>query len=89
MSKLRAALVLMLLAALVACGPPAKSDILKKAASVKTKAELEQVLGKPADVAKLGPLEKWTYKASDGEVIFVIAGETVTIQATGSTPKEK
>ena len=93
MSKLRNTPTPLLLAAmltvLVGCGPPAKADLLKKAASVKTKAELEQVLGKPADVAKLGPLEKWTYKAADGEVIFVIAGETVTMQVTGSAPKEK
>jgi hypothetical protein len=78
MSKLRTALTLMLLAALLACGPPTRADLLKKTASVKTKTELEQALGKPADIAKLGPLEKWTYKTAGGAVIFVIAGETVT-----------
>jgi hypothetical protein len=77
-SRLMYLLLAATLAALVACGPPTRADLLKKAASVKTKAELEQALGKPADVAKLGPLEKWTYKTADGAVIFVIAGEAVT-----------
>ena len=45
---------------------PSKADLLKKAEGVKTKAELEKALGKPSDVEKIGPLEKWTYKASDG-----------------------
>jgi len=76
-----------LLFALSACGPADKEDLLKKSAAVKTKGELEQALGKPDDIAKLGPLEKWTYKASDGEVVFLITGDTVAIQATGPAGK--
>ncbi len=68
---------------LVACGKPTKRDILAKAESVGTKAELEQAIGKPDSVSKLGPLESWTYTASNGEVVFLIAGNTVTLQMTG------
>lgn len=78
-----AALALVLL--LAACGPPAKVDILKKSANAKTKEDLEQALGKPSDVEKLGPLEKWTYRASDGSVVFLITGDTVAIEATGGS----
>jgi hypothetical protein len=53
---LSALLLAGMLAVLVACGPPSRADLLKKIASVKTKAELEQTLGKPAYIAKLDPL---------------------------------
>jgi hypothetical protein len=68
---------------LSACGDPSKQDIIKKASSASTKVQLEDVLGEPTTVDKLGPIEKWTYKASDGEVIFVITGDSVALQATG------
>jgi hypothetical protein len=73
--------------ALAACGPADKEDLLKKAESVHTRVELETALGKPSDIAKLGPLEKWTYKASDGEVVFILTGDTVAMQATGAASK--
>ena len=73
-----------LLFGLTACGDPSKEDILGKARDVKTRAELEAKLGKPSDIGKLGPIEQWTYKASNGEVVFVITGDTVALQATGS-----
>lgn len=69
---------------LSACGDPSKEDILSKARDVKTRAELESKLGKPTNIGKLGPIEQWTYKASNGEVTFVITGDTVALQATGS-----
>jgi hypothetical protein len=74
------ALALLLLAA---CGDPSKGEIIKKAENATTKAELEKALGAPTEVDKVGPLEKWTYKASDGVVVFAIIGDTVTMKATG------
>jgi hypothetical protein len=68
---------------LAACGPPSKSDIVSKARDAKTRADLERVLGKADDVSKLGPIEKWTYKAKDGRVVFILVGDTVTIEGTG------
>jgi hypothetical protein len=73
-------IVLALLAA--ACAPETKHELLKKAESIETKAELEQALGAPDDRHKLGPIETWTYEASDGRVTFLITGENVTLQAT-------
>lgn len=68
---------------LSACGDPSKADIVKKAESADTRAKLEKALGRPQDLSKLGPIEKWTYKAKDGEVVFVLTGDTVAMQATG------
>ena len=72
------------LLALAACGDPSKGEIIKKAENATTKAELEKALGAPTEVDKVGPLEKWTYKASDGVVVFAIIGDTVTMKATSS-----
>ena len=69
---------------LAACGPSSKEDMVAKAKGVKTRAQLESALGKPDDVSKLGPVEKWTYKAKNGRVVFVLVGDTVTIEAAGS-----
>ena len=44
---------------------------------------------KPTDLSKLGPLETWTYKASNGSVVFVVVGDTVTLQATGAAPPKE
>jgi hypothetical protein len=76
-----AALLLALLA--VACGPKTKHDVLARAEKIETKAELERALGAPDERDKLGPIEIWTYEASDGSVTFVITGDKVTLQATG------
>jgi hypothetical protein len=67
---------------------PSKADILKKAEGVKTKAELEKALGKPTEIDKVGPLEKWTYKASDGSVTYIIVADQVTLEATGGSGKK-
>ncbi|MBT6116444.1 MAG: hypothetical protein HOH66_01095 [Rhodospirillaceae bacterium] len=71
-------------ALLVACGDPDKAEIVEKSRGVETSAALRDKLGDPDDIDKLGPIEKWTYKASDGSVVFVIAGDRVTIEATGN-----
>ncbi|MDX2143264.1 MAG: hypothetical protein SFV19_07910 [Rhodospirillaceae bacterium] len=65
------------------CGDPTKEEILKKVDGIDTKQELEKVLGAPNDIAKLGPVETWTYNAVNGTVSFLIAGDRVTLSATG------
>jgi hypothetical protein len=76
--------VWLLTAALLTGCSRTKEDIVEKARSASTRAELERALGKPSDIAKLGPVEQWTYKASNGSVVFLIVGDTVTLQAAGS-----
>lgn len=66
-----------------------KEDIIETARAVGTRAQLEQALGKPSDISKLGPVERWTYRASNGEVVFLIVGEKVALQATGAPPPDK
>ncbi len=74
--------------ALAACdSSPTKADILKKATGLKTKEELEKVLGVPAKLDKLGPLERWTYNASDGVVVFTIVAGRVALDETGDRKK--
>ena len=68
---------------LAACGG-SKGDILKKAEGIRSKAALEKALGTPSEVNKVGPLEQWTYKASDGTVTFTIVGDQVALEHTGS-----
>lgn len=64
-----------------------KAELLKKAEKAKTKADLETMLGKPTDVEKLGPIEKWTYRASDGAVVFAIFADRIVVEATDSKKK--
>lgn len=66
-----------------ACGGRTKEEIVEKARDLTTRTELEQALGRPDDIAKLGPVERWTYRASNGTVVFIVVGETVTLQAAG------
>ncbi len=75
-------------ALLAGCGPSSKEDIVAKAKDAKTRAALEQALGKPDDIGKLGPIEKWTYKAKNGKVVFILMGDTVTIEKTGELEKK-
>ena len=84
----RLAGLLMIALLLTACGPASKEDLVAKAREVKTRAELEGALGKPDDVSKLGPLEKWIYKARNGQVVFVLVGDVVTLEAAAG-PSEK
>jgi hypothetical protein len=66
-----------------------KEDLVQKSRGVGTRAELERALGKPTDISKLGPVEQWTYQASNGTVVFLIVGDKVTMQATGSPDEKK
>ena len=84
----RRILIALLALVLLAGCSRSKEDIVGKAREAKTRADLERTLGKPDDIAKLGPVERWTYKASNGEDIFVVVGDAVTLQATGSGQKK-
>ncbi|HYB71596.1 MAG TPA: hypothetical protein VEH80_13035 [Candidatus Bathyarchaeia archaeon] len=76
------------LGAVVGCGR-SKEDIIQKSRDVSTRAELERVLGKPNEINKLGPVEQWTYTASNGSVVFLIVGDTVTLQAAAGPDDKK
>jgi len=80
--------VVLVALALVGCSRT-KEDLVRKAEGVKTRAELESRLGRADDISKLGPIEQWTYKASNGQVVFVIVGDTVTLQAAGGAEKKQ
>lgn len=84
MRRLATAVLLAAALALAACGPASTADTLKKAEGVETKAALEKALGKPTGVSKLGPIEQWTYKTSDGSVTFLITGDRVALSAGGT-----
>ncbi|MBE7462068.1 MAG: hypothetical protein HS116_01130 [Planctomycetes bacterium] len=83
---------LVLALTLAGCGRGSKQDIMKKAEGISKKADLEAKLGKPDkfDKVGVGPLtaETWVYNGSDGEVVFVIAGDTVTLKASGNSEKK-
>ena len=85
---MRAIVALLMVALALAGCSRTKEDVLRKAESVKTRADLESRLGRPDDIAKLGPVERWTYKASNGDVVFAIVGDTVTLQAAGGGEKK-
>jgi len=90
MTRAMAGLLVWVLATglLVGCSR-SKEDLVQKSRGVSTRAELEQALGKPSDISKLGPVEQWTYKASNGTVVFLIVGDKVTLQATESPLDEQ
>ena len=88
MRRLAGFLMIALALLVTACGPASREDLVAKAREVKTRAELERALGKPDDVSKLGPLEKWTYKARNGQVVFVLVGDVVTLEAAGPSEKK-
>ena len=73
---------------LAGCGASSKEDIIAKAREAKTRSALEKALGKPDDISKLGPVEKWTYKAKNGTVTFILMGDTVTIEKTDDLEKK-
>jgi hypothetical protein len=68
-----------LMLAVAACGKPTKESMLQKAGNAKKSAEVVALLGQPDDIGKLGPLEVWTYKASNGKVIFTMLADNVTL----------
>lgn len=90
MTRAWAGLLACVLAAglLVGCSR-SKEDLIQKSRGVGTRAELERALGKPSDISKLGPVEQWTYQASNGNVVFLIVGDKVTMQATMSPDEKK
>jgi len=81
-------LLLIAAMAFIGCGPPTQHEIVKKAEGVETKQELEAVLGAPDNVDKLGPIERWTYSASDGEVEYLITGDAVAVESTKDREEE-
>ncbi|HEX6956765.1 MAG TPA: hypothetical protein VF194_02175 [Ferrovibrio sp.] len=85
----RLVLSLALPLAVVACGPSSTEETLKKAEHADTRADLEKAIGRPTEIQKLGPIEQWTYKTSDGSVTFVIAGDKVTLASGGTTKKSQ
>jgi hypothetical protein len=89
MKFLKSMLAVALLLGLAACGDPSKQDILEKAKGADTSEKLEKALGKPADMSKLGPIEKWTYKAKDGQVTFVITAGKVMLDVAGGSADKK
>ncbi|HEY9549923.1 MAG TPA: hypothetical protein VIR45_10515 [Kiloniellaceae bacterium] len=82
MLRVRSLAALAGLLLLAGCLAPSKADLIKKAEGASSRGELEAALGEPSEVSKLGPIEKWTYVASDGAVVFVLAGDMVTFEAT-------
>ena len=82
-----AAALALSLGLLAAC-EKSTQEILDKAQNAETKSQLLDALGDPDRVNKLGPLETWSYKASNGEVTFVITGDRVTIQAAGTSKRD-
>lgn len=90
MPRVVAGVLVWVLAAGLAIGcSRSKEDLVEKSRNVSTRAELEQALGKPSDISKIGPVEQWTYKASNGTVVFLIVGDKVTLQTTGSPDEKK
>ena len=90
MPRVVAGMLVWVLAAGLAIGcSRSKEDLVEKSRNVSTRAQLEQALGKPSDISKVSPVEQWTYKASNGTVVFLIVGDKVTLQATGSAPADK
>ena len=60
-----------------------KAEIIRKAEGVRNRAELEKALGTPDNIEKVGPVERWTYKASDGSVTYMIVADRVVLDVTG------
>lgn len=82
--KMRHTVLVLTLLLLTGCGDPTVAEMVQKSEKVSSKAELENVLGKPHEISKVGPVETWTYKAKDGQVSFLITGDRVTMSAAGS-----
>jgi hypothetical protein len=91
---MRRALSMLLSAALLlaaGCGRGTTQEIAAKveAAKVKTKADLESVLGKPDKFEKLGPIESWTYTTADGEYSIKILGNDVVFGSGAGGEKKR
>ena len=75
-----AAIILTLVLSACAVLLPSKREIAQRSAGVATKQQLLAALGGPDDALRMGPVEEWVYKARDGEVLFIIADDQVTLQ---------
>ena len=53
-------------------------EIIEKSKNAGTVDQLKAAIGDPDQIKKVGPVAQWIYKASDGTVIFLIAGTKVT-----------
>ena len=89
MKRLLGGFALSMLLLLSGCGRGSKQDIVKKTSAITKKADLEKALGKPDEFNKAVFVETWTYKASDGEVTFIVTGDTVQMQVTGGDGKNR
>lgn len=69
-------------ALLASCGGSSRHDLLDRAEGAKTRTELEDALGAPDERSKMGPIETWTYRGSDGDVSFLITGDAVALSST-------
>ena len=85
----RARLSFLILAlALTGCEDGTIAGIANKSASITTSAELEKVLGKPQSIEKSVLGQKWKYKATDGEVAFIISADKVQMRLTNRIDKK-
>lgn len=72
-----------LLTGCVSLGLASKADILRQAEYAQTRSQLEDALGQPSRLSRLGPVETWTYDARDGAVVFLLINGRVALQSTG------
>ncbi len=85
-ARLTRALALgLVLAALASCGKPTKETLIEKSRDISSRDALAVALGQPDKIDKLGPIEVWTYTASNGKVTFLITGDLVALQAAGGS----
>lgn len=73
------ALAVLTALAIAACdeAPRTLGDIVRKAGTVETRADLERALGRPHKLTVYGTAETWTYKATDGEISFLVVGNRI------------
>ncbi|HEY3320717.1 MAG TPA: hypothetical protein VGP72_09660 [Planctomycetota bacterium] len=80
-----------LIFALAGCGNGSRQDIMEKAKEAKNAKELRAALGKPDKIDSVEVLsvrnETWTYKGSDGEVVFQLMNDKVILKASGEKKK--
>jgi hypothetical protein len=79
---------LALLGLLLAGCQRTRHDLIEASVDADTRDELKAALGAPDELHRMGPVELWTYEASDGTVSFLITGEKVQIQTSGPEREE-
>lgn len=73
---------------LAACGDDTRAEIVNKGRDAGTRAELQALLGDPDKISKVGPIETWTFNASDGSVSYLLTGDIVTTSRTSDERAE-